>query len=281
MTCEIQGIPVYYEQYGEGKPVLFIHGWSIDHRLMSGCFEPVFNELRGYCRIYIDLPGMGQTPSADWIKNSDDTLKISLEFIYTIIGDKNFLLAGESYGGYLSMGLIHKLGNQIDGVFFLCPMLDSIETIKKHGKLPQKTIIWKSEKLDFEEHNPDVKAFLDMAIIATPEMFEKYKKDILSGYNIHDNDFLSNHYKGEYNPDFEIALRKLIFNKPACILTGRQDHCAGYSIAYEILGRFPRATYAVLDCAGHSLQIENEPVFEQLVKDWIWRIELENKRNGG
>jgi len=281
MIGEIQGVPVYYEQYGEGKPILFIHGWSIDHRLMSGCFEPVFDNLHGYCRIYLDLPGMGKTPSANWIKNSDDTLKILLEFIDKLIGNKNFLLAGESYGGYLSMGIIHEIGNRIDGVLLLCPLIDSFATVNKHGKLPQKTIIWKSEKLDSEDQNPDVNAFLDMAIIATPEIFEKYKKDILPGFNMHDKNFLSNYYKGEYNSELEIALRALQFNKPACILTGRQDHCVGYSMAYEILERFPRASFAVLDCAGHNLQIENESIFKQLVIDWIWRVELEIKRNGG
>jgi pimeloyl-ACP methyl ester carboxylesterase len=105
MICEIQGVPVYYEQFGEGKPVLFIHGWSVEHRLMSGCFEPVFKKINGYHRIYLDLPSMSRTSFADWIKNPDDMLKILLGFINNIIGDKNYLLAGESYGGYLSMGL--------------------------------------------------------------------------------------------------------------------------------------------------------------------------------
>lgn len=176
MICEIQGIPVYYEEYGKGKPVLFIHGWSVDHRLMSGSFEPVFEKSGNYRRIYLDLPGMGQTPSAYWIKNSDNTLTILLEFINKIIGDNNFLLAGESYGAYLTLGLVHEIESRIDGVLLLCPLVDSIETINKQGKLPQKTIIRKANMPESEEQNPDFQAFLNMAIIATPEIFEKYKK---------------------------------------------------------------------------------------------------------
>jgi len=278
MICEIQGVPIYYEQYGEGKSVLFIHGWSIDHGLMSGCFEPVFSQLQGYRRIYLDLPGMGKTPSADWIKDSDDTLKLLIGFVNTVIGDKNFLLAGESYGGYLSMGLIHELGNRIDGVFLLCPSVDSFAIVHKPENLPKRSIIYRSESLDSIKDDADVKGFLDLAVIATPEIYEKFKKDILPGFKLHDKDFLSNHYKGEYNPDMEKALRTVTFDKPTCILTGRQDNAVGYSVAYKILDRFPRATFAVLDCAGHSLQIENEPTFAQLVKDWIWRVELEEKK---
>jgi len=280
MTCEIQGISIYYEQYGEGKPVLFIHGWSMDHRLMSGCFEPVFNELRGYRRIYLDLPGMGKTPSADWIKSGDDTHKILWEFINIIIGDKNFLLAGESYGGYLSMGLVYELGNKIDGVFFLCPHFNSLANSGKQHKLPRKDLIYCTESLMSEKNNPDINAFLNFAVIATDELFEKYKSDVLSGFTIHDRDFLGKKYRGEYHPDFENKLKEISYNKPSCFLTGRQDDCTGYSTAYEFLEKFPRATFAVLDCAGHNLQIDNEQTFIQLVKDWIWRVELEEKKKG-
>lgn len=276
MICEIQGIPVYYEQHGEGKPVLCIHGWSVDHRVMSGCFEPVFDQLQGYRRLYPDLPGMGKTPSADWIRNSDNTLKILVEFINTVIGDKNFLLAGQSYGGYLTMGLIHELKSRIDGVLLLCPMVDSWETVSQPEKLPKKSIIRCSKSPGLNKESAEFRAFLDFAVIATPEVFEKYTKDIVSGFKMHDVDFLSKHYKGEYNPDFENKLRLVTFDKPSCILAGRQDHHVGYSTAYAMLERFPRATFAVLDCAGHNLQIENEPVFAQLVTDWICRLEWES-----
>jgi len=274
MICEIQGIPIYYEQYGSGKPIIFIHGWSVDHRLMSGCFEPYFSQVEGYQRIYLDLPGMGKTPSAQWIQNSDNTLKILLEFISKVIAENNFLLVGESYGGYLSMGLIYELGNRIDGLFLLCPLVDSVYVVNKPDKLPKRSIILRSELLD--HNDADVAAFLDIAVIATPEIFEKYKKDILPGLKMQDKDFLSKYYKGEYNNTFEKMLRAVTFNKPTCILTGRQDNIVGYSVAYEILDRFPKATFAILDCAGHNLQIENEPVFLGFVKDWIWRVEIEN-----
>ena len=63
MICLVCGIPVYYEEYGTGKPVLSIHGWPVDHHIMSGCMEPVFNKMQRYRRIYLDLPGMGKTPN--------------------------------------------------------------------------------------------------------------------------------------------------------------------------------------------------------------------------
>ncbi len=63
MEVTVNGVPVHCDVRGSGSPVLMIHGWSPDHRLMTGCMEPVFEALvRPWKRIYFDLPGMGRTP---------------------------------------------------------------------------------------------------------------------------------------------------------------------------------------------------------------------------
>ena len=60
MRCNVKNVEVNYEVYGEGKPIIIIHGSTVDHRLMTGCMEPIFNNRDGYKRIYLDLPGMGK-----------------------------------------------------------------------------------------------------------------------------------------------------------------------------------------------------------------------------
>ncbi|WP_369703956.1 alpha/beta fold hydrolase [Clostridium moutaii] len=69
-----------------------------------------------YKRIYIDLPGMGKTKAEDWIINSDVMLDIVIDFIEKIISNESFLLAGESYGGYLSRGIVYKIANRVNGL---------------------------------------------------------------------------------------------------------------------------------------------------------------------
>ena len=76
MQITIKNIPVYYEVHGTGCPLLTLHGWGPDHRLMKGCLEPLFAELDNqWQRVYFDFPGMGQTPGADWIDGSDAYLR--------------------------------------------------------------------------------------------------------------------------------------------------------------------------------------------------------------
>ena len=91
---------LHHVSYGDGVPVLALHGWTPDHRLMTGCLEPIFAELPGYRRLYPDLPGMGQSPAGD-IDSSDGIQAAVRAFIDEQIGTEPFILIGESYGGYL------------------------------------------------------------------------------------------------------------------------------------------------------------------------------------
>lgn len=276
MICEVKGIPIYFEQYGEGKPVLCIHGYGVDHRLMSGCLEPVFERMPSHRRIYLDLPGMGRTPSRDWIQNADDMLDILCAFVQRVIPDENFLLIGESFGGHLALGLVQRMPERIGGLALICPVVAN-----EREDLPVRHILYQSDALFAPQPDADLEAFLGMAVIATPEIYANYLTNIQSGIAIADKRFLSERFDGAFSPAMEAAIQAAIYEKPACILTGRQDHAVGYRQAYELLGRFPRATFVVLDCAGHNLQIDNAPVFEQMIQDWIWRIELHGQQMAG
>ncbi|MCL2698379.1 MAG: alpha/beta hydrolase [Oscillospiraceae bacterium] len=278
MTCLVKGIPINYVEHGEGKPVLCIHGYSLDHRMMTGCMEPVFNEIPHvkYRRIYIDLPGMGQTPSGR-VKTSEDMLEVIIGFIEAVIPNGNFLIAGESFGGFMTLGLISRIPERIDGVVLICPFITH-ECIGS-SRLPEKPVLYKSKDFEALNNDSDISSFMSMAVIATPEIFRRYKDEILSGIRIADSEFLFNGGFTGAVPELDNLYKTISFDKPVCIITGRQDHAAGYSYAYELIDRFPRATFAVLDCAGHNLQIENEAMFNQLIKDWLRRTQKKTTRN--
>ncbi len=55
-------------------------------------------------------------------------------------------------------------------------------------------------------------------------------------------------------------------------MTGRQDSTVGYARAWELLERYPRATFAVLDGAGHALPHEQPELLRALVTEWLDRV---------
>ena len=73
--------------------------------MMKACMEPVFLRKTGYKRIYLDLPGMGKSKCAIEYATADKTLLILKQFVKSMLHE-NFLIVGESYGGYLARGIL-------------------------------------------------------------------------------------------------------------------------------------------------------------------------------
>ncbi len=89
-----------------------------------------------------------------------------------------------------------------------------------------------------------------------------------------DNNFintLENNYEFSFNVD-EI-IRGITYQKPVLFICGKQDKCVGYQDAWRLAESYSRATFSVLDMAGHNLQIEQPHLFNELVIDWLLRIE--------
>ena len=269
MRCNVKNVEVNYEVYGEGKPIIIIHGSTVDHRLMTGCMEPIFNNRDGYKRIYLDLPGMGKTKGADWIINTDIMLDIVLEFIDKVIPNENFLIAGESYGGALARGVVYRIANRVDGVFLLCP---SITMDFEKRDTPEHVVLQKDENLLLSLDPVDREKFDAIQVVQSEKIWNRYREEILSGIRIADYDLIQRLRESGYGFSFDVDNLKEKFHKPTLMLLGRQDSSVGYKDAWGILDNYPRATFAVLDMAGHNLQIEQEELFNALVIEWLERV---------
>lgn len=269
MECRLRNISVYYEEYGEGRPIIMIHGYTIDHRMMVGCMEPILNTIQGYKRIYLDLPGMGKTRGEQWINSSDKMLEVVLQFIEKVIPGQRYILAGESYGGYLARGVLYHQEDKIDGLLLLCPVINAGDDDRI---LPPKTVLVRNPSLLAGLSKEDAQGFEEMSVVQGGEILERYKSEILPGVSVADMDFLQK-VKENYYFTFDQDVMQHTFQKPVLFLLGRQDSCVGYKDAWGILDNYPRATFAILDRAGHNLQLEQAELFETLVKEWLFRVE--------
>lgn len=270
MECQLKNISVHYEMYGEGHPLLSLHGFSPDHRLMTGCVEPIFKHRSGWQRIYLDLPGMGKTPSKEWITNSDQMLEVVLDSIDQVIPDQRFVLAGESYGGYLARGIIYRKPALVDGLLLICPLI-----IPDHAKrsVPSHVALVEDPALMLSLEPSEREEFESFAVVQNQRIWERTRDEVIAGISIADEDFLSRLQAHGYPFSFDVDTASTPFEKPTLILVGRQDAMVGYRDAWEILENYPRGTFAVLDRAGHNLQIEQETLFSALVNEWLDRVE--------
>lgn len=261
------GMTLNHVEIGAGTPVLAVHGWTPDHHLMLGCLEPIFQTRAGYRRLYPDLPGMGKSP-AGTVSSSNDMLAEVAAFVAATIGDEPFLLVGESYGGYLARGLTRLLGPQVRGLALVCPIGVNVEHATRN--LPPKQVLRPAPALLDSLSEEEAADFAEVSVVQSEETLRRFRADIAPGLSAADTtamarireDWLLSPAPESGDP----------FPRPALILTGRQDDAVGYEDQWALLPHYPRATFAVLDVAGHNLQFEQPALFEALMTEWLDRV---------
>jgi pimeloyl-ACP methyl ester carboxylesterase len=253
MEYTVRDVTLYYEIHGSGIPVLMIHGWSPDHRLMKGCMEPIFQSMdTPWQRIYFDLPGMGKTKGQPWITGTDQMLDLILEFVDGIIPNQHFVVAGESYGGYLARGIIKERASRVDGLLLICPI--AIQETQRANS-PALQVLEKDQALLNSLSEEDRRYFEGITVLQNKRVWGRFKEEILPGLKIADNSFLENSL-GQHVPySFNADLIEKPYMQPTLMIMGRQDSAVGYRDHWQIIENYPRASFVILDKAGHNLQI--------------------------
>lgn len=270
MEVEVKGVPVYYETRGEGRPLVMLHGWPADHHHMVRDFEPFFEHREGWQRVYPDLPGMGRTPGADWITNLDGMLDVLLEFIDQAIPGERFAVAGTSSGGYMARGVAHRRAERMDGLLLLVPQ---VVANPRQATVPPPTTLIEDPGLR-DELAPDERWLYDWAVVPDRGTVDALREFLLPAVERADLPFMDKlDQPGNAAFSFDVDRLPAPFPAPALFLTGRQDSVVGYRDAWDIVEDYPRATFAVLDRAGHFLGDNQEVLFKTLVSEWLDRVE--------
>lgn len=261
----------YCERAGSGTPVLMIHGFGPDSRLMKGCMERVFASRAGFERIYFDLPGMGRTKASKSAACADGMLEAVMAFAEKATGGSEFLIAAESYGCYLARGLIKKAGTRVAGAAFIAPV---VFPWQRDRKLPDPAATDAAAECEFEKTLApgEIAELRDKLFVRAERNWKRLKAEVLSGYAAGDQKFLDGFFERSYSFSFDPDALDEPFGGPALIITGRQDAVTGFEDALGLLEIYPKATFAALDSGGHFLQIERETAFSGLVLDWLDRI---------
>lgn len=138
MKVKIKGLDVNYEQYGEGKDILLLHGWGQNIAMM----KPLGDNFCERFRItIIDFPGFGESeePKEKW---NIEMYSNMLEDFVKEVGIKKPIVMGHSFGGrvaikYSSRNVIEKLvlfGSPCIRIQEQLPL--SVKILKKLKTLP-------------------------------------------------------------------------------------------------------------------------------------------------
>ncbi|MCA1057631.1 alpha/beta hydrolase [Rossellomorea aquimaris] len=265
MNIEVRMGSIYYEARGEGVPLLILHSMGTDHRAMMAWIEPIFKDMNGYRRIYIDIPAHGHSDVDEKISSTDDILMNILDFIDSVLPNENFSIIGFSFGGYLAQGILHFRQKQVRSICLLASALHL-----KERTLPDKVIFEKDENI-LSTLDSDIKnAFETLFVYQNKENLECFLREVQPGRLLANREFLTSNWREKgYFFSEEPFLGVSNLQQPALIILGKQDHICGYEDYDFLLNKFPHSTFVILDKAGHMLPVEKRDIVQQLIGDWL------------
>ncbi len=268
MEHKLSKCTIHYEVFGNGRPILVLHGGYLDHRHMVDALEPLFDDREGWKRIYIDIPGHGKSPVNPGISTHDEVLELILAFVSEMLPGQSFAVVGESRGGYLARGIIHRKPDLVDGALFIVP---GRYAVCSEDSVPSHVTLTRADELIATLAPNEVGRFNGL-VIQSAEILEKIRRYKIPAAAIADQDH-QDKINANYEYAFDVDAPDRPFQKPVLFPLGRQDSMAGYQDALRVIECFPRATFAILDKAGHALSWEQPVLFEALASEWLQRVE--------
>lgn len=113
--------------------------------------------------------------------------------------------------------------------------------------------------------------FDDVAVVQTHETYRRTQDEIVIGLEIADESAPVRIQQRWVLADDPEDSEPVIV--PTVVMTGRQDASTGYLDMWSLLEHCPRASFTVLDRAGHNLQIEQPGLFAAMTAEWLDRVE--------
>ncbi len=247
---------VHHVEHGAGRPVLVLHGAGVDHREVEACFEPAFDGVAGYRRIYPDLPGMGRTAAPDRMRSAEDVLDTLLDFAQEVAGGTAYLLIGHSAGAYYAQAMAARMPERVAGLALVCPLLPGLREVPEH-----RVVVGSGELGDDD--------FRSYFVVQTPEMLERYERYVAPAAALVDQAALE-----RIGQRWELApAQGPAYPGPTLLVAGRLDSTVGYAAAADLVDHYPHATLAVVDDAGHALPHEQPDLLRALVTHWLASVE--------
>ena len=94
----------------------------------------------------------------------------------------------------------------------------------------------------------------------------RYRDSVVPGAALVDEAALGRIFAG-----WTVDVGSTSFPAPTLVVAGRRDSVVGYADAAELLERYPHATLAVIEDAGHALMHERPELLAALLGDWLDR----------
>ena len=258
----INGVNINVEDIETGTPIVFIHGWALNHNM----FEYQFTELpkHGYRCIGIDLRGFGDSDKP-WDGYNYDTMTDDVRAVFDTLNLDNATLVGFSMGGAIAVHYMSR--HQGFGISKLVLIGAAAPCLTKRDDFPygvDKTAVDELIRQTYEDRPSMLKNFSEV-LFANPQKLSTEFKIWNLGLGLTASAYAIIQCAIE-SRDADLRNDLASIKVPTLILHAVNDRVCPFDLAKALHEGINGSQFVQFDNAGHGIYYEErEKVNSELV----------------
>jgi len=258
--ADANGLSLYYEEHGEGEPLLCIMGLAADHLAWALQIEAFAAHHR---TIVFDNRDIGQSSYVEGAYEISDMAADALGLADTL-GLDSFHVLGASLGGAVAQHLALAAPERVRTLTL------AVSWAGSGAYAREKTRLWAQER-----RLRDRESWLDSLLLATvsedfyenPELVAFFKQVMLA--NEHPQDPEGFVRQSDASSRFDLRGKLAGLTMPVHVISGAHDILLPRWKQQELAAEIPGAKLTVIERGSHALQLETPQEFNAAVLDFI------------
>ena len=264
-TVQANGVSINVHDEGTGTPILFVHGFPLDHSMWRGQLNSLVSEFRV---IAPDLRGFGATTVTDGVVTMEthaDDLAALLDEL-GIERSQKIVLCGLSMGGYIAWQFHRKYKDRLLGLI-LCDtraIADSPEVVANRKKLAATVL----------EHGTEPVAAAMMPNLFSAASNENRQHTV----ELTRQCLLATSPQGIAAASLGMAERPDVtadlpsIETPTLLIVGEEDRISTVDEMRGIADAMPNSEFFVVPEAGHMSPLENPEAVNAAIRKFAARL---------
>jgi pimeloyl-ACP methyl ester carboxylesterase len=256
----VNNLSLAYEERGEGRPLLFIHGYPFNKRL----WQPQLDGLQDAARLLApDLRGHGESQAVSgpyWM----DTLAGDLQaFLDAVHATRPTVICGLSMGGYVAMAFYRQYGPHAAGLI-LAATRAGADSASGREQRDEAAHLAQEEGVPAIVESMLPKLLSPKTYDRSPDLVE-YVRQMMLGTSL--DGILGDLMGMKERPASWTTLE--VIDLPVLILQGADDQIISYDEAQAMHEALANSQLEVIPDAGHLLNLEQPERFNQAVRRFV------------
>ncbi len=255
MLAKINGKEIFYEIYGEGQPLIFIHGLGVTHQMWKWQIEDLQNDFQV---IVYDLPGHGQSENRISETNVYKGLADDLVGLMDHLGIGKANIVGLSLGGRLAIAMAVHYPERV-------AKLVISSTFEKLQGLKEKLRTWMGTNLLKKMTLSKIVESSASGFFPNPEHAEAakiYTEEALKT----DKSALIKLSEAAKEVDYSNNLKNI--QQPTLVFAGEKETLM-IKIAERIASQIPNAKIEIVPDVGHIWNMEKPQLFNRKLREFL------------